>query len=262
MNPKISIVTICFNSEKHIEKCILSVVTQSYKNKEYIIIDGGSSDTTLDIIDRYKDKIDFFKSEPDRGISDAFNKGINAATGDVVVFINSDDLLYENALEIFAQYYDPKIDVYCGDVILWNSKTDYRCLGKALMKFPHIPFNYRLWHQAIYISKAAYQRHGLYNVNYNYLMDLDLVMRMYQNKALFKEIPEILAVFQLGGVSQSSTPRLWEERKQVILANNGSKLDAFIWLSYMRLRSFIKFTVSLVGEDARLFFVNKKINQK
>jgi hypothetical protein len=61
-------------------------------------------------------------------------------------------------------------------------------------------------------------------------------------------------------VSQSSTPRLWEERKQVILANKGSKLDAFIWLSYMRLRSFVKFTVSLVGEDARLFFVNKRIS--
>jgi glycosyltransferase involved in cell wall biosynthesis len=259
-NPKISIITICFNSEKHIEQCVLSIVNQSYKNKEYIIIDGGSTDRTHIIISKYNDKIDYFKSEADKGISDAFNKGIRASTGEVIVFINSDDQLYDNALDIFAQYYDPTIDVYCGNVILWNSGTNYKALGKAVMKYPHIPFNYRLWHQAIYITKAAYERYGLYNVNFRYMMDLDLTMRMYQKKAVFKEIPEILAIFQLGGVSQSSTSRLWNERRQVILNNGGSKLDIFVWLLYMRLRMLLKFFVSLVGEDVRLLFVNKKIS--
>lgn len=260
MKPKISIITISFNSEKCLEAAIKSVVNQSYINKEFIVIDGGSKDGTLEIVKKYRDQIDYFISEPDKGISDAFNKGIKAASGDVIVFINSDDLLYDNALDIFVKYYDPSVDVYCGNVILWNSKTNYKALGKALMKYPHIPFNYRLWHQAVYIKKSAYERYGLYNVNLRYIMDLDLVMRMYQNKASFKEIPEVLAVFQLGGVSQSSTPRLWEERKQVILDNKGSKLDVFIWLLYMRFRSFVKYTVSLAGEDVRLFFVNKRIS--
>ena len=76
-NPKISIITVCFNSEAHIEETILSIVNQSYSNKEYVIIDGGSTDGTLDIIGKYRKKIDYFVSEPDRGISDAFNKGIN-----------------------------------------------------------------------------------------------------------------------------------------------------------------------------------------
>ncbi|WP_026728013.1 glycosyltransferase family 2 protein [Flavobacterium denitrificans] len=256
--PKISIVTISYNSIRCIENCIQSIVGQSYNDKEFIVIDGGSTDGTLSVIEKYKDQIDYFVSEPDKGISDAFNKGIKAATGDVVVFINSDDLLVENALEIFAKYYDPAIDVYCGNVILWNSKTNYKALGAALIEFPHIPFKYRLWHQAVYIRKSAYERYGLYNVDLRYIMDLDLVMRMYQNKASFKKIPETLAVFQLGGISQSSTAKLWAERKKVILDNGGTKLDAIIWISYLKIRTFIKNIVSLFGEDLRLLFVNKR----
>jgi glycosyltransferase involved in cell wall biosynthesis len=259
MKPKISVITISYNSGKHIEQCILSIINQTYENLEYVIIDGGSSDSTNIIIEKYKDKIDYFISEPDKGISDAFNKGIRAATGDVIVYINSDDQLCDNALEIFSQYYDPTIDVYCGNVVLWNSGTNYKALGKAVMKYPHIPFNYRLWHQAIYVTKVAYEKYGFYNVNFRYVMDLDLVMRMYQKKAIFKEVPEILAVFQLGGVSQSSTATLWKERRQVILDNGGTKLDVFVWILYMRVRVLIKSLISVLGEDARLLFVNKKI---
>lgn len=258
-NPKISIITICYNSEKYIDKCIQSVVNQSYENKEYIIIDGGSFDATLQIIDKYKEHVDCIISEPDNGISDAFNKGIRKSTGDVIVFINSDDQLYENALNIFSEYYDPHIDVYCGNVILWNSVTNYKALGKALMKIPHIPFNYRVWHQAVYISKSAYNRYGVYNKKIKYIMDLDLVMRMYQNKAKFKAIPKVLAVFQLGGVSQDSSSKLWQERQQVILNNGGNKFHVFVWLTYLRLRTFIKKVLNACGEDFRLRFVNKKV---
>ena len=256
--PKISVVTICFNSEKCIENCIQSIINQSYDNKEFVVIDGSSTDRTLQIIEKYKNRIDYFISEPDKGISDAFNKGIRASTGDVIVFINSDDLLQDDALEKFAKYYNPSVDVYCGDVILWNSKTNYKALGKAVMRYPHIPFNYRLWHQAIYIKKSAYERYGYYNENLKYLMDLDLVMRMYQLKASFKNVPEILATFQLGGISQSSTSVLWEERKKVIIDNGGTGFEAFIWVSYLKFRTLIKTVISLFGEDARLLFVNKK----
>ena len=82
-NPKISIITVCYNSEAHLEECIRSIVSQEYENKEYIVIDGGSKDGTLDIIRKYRDKIAYYISEPDKGISDAFNKGIKAATGDI-----------------------------------------------------------------------------------------------------------------------------------------------------------------------------------
>ena len=102
MQPKISIVTITFNSESTVEDTIKSVVSQDYPNLEYIIIDGGSKDGTLEIVDRYRDRIAKVVSEPDKGISDAFNKGIRNATGDIIGIINSDDILLPGALSAVA----------------------------------------------------------------------------------------------------------------------------------------------------------------
>ena len=97
LNPKISLITISYNSKKHIEDTILSVTTQNYDNYEYIIIDGASTDGTLDIINKYQDKITTIITEPDKGISDAFNKGIRLCTGDIIGIINSDDILLPGA---------------------------------------------------------------------------------------------------------------------------------------------------------------------
>lgn len=102
MIPKISIVTITYNSEKTLEETILSVVNQNYCNLEYLIIDGGSKDSTLKIEDKYRDKISFVISEPDKGIIDAFNKGIKYASGDIIGIINSDDILCDGALQAIA----------------------------------------------------------------------------------------------------------------------------------------------------------------
>ena len=120
-NPKISIITICYNSEAHLEEAILSVVNQAYKNKEYIIIDGGSTDKTLSIIEKYRNKIDYFVSEPDKGISDAFNKGIKVATGDMIGIINSDDKLEKDALQMVAESYEDSVDLSRGILRTGNS---------------------------------------------------------------------------------------------------------------------------------------------
>lgn len=103
LNPKISLITISYNSKKHIEDTILSVTTQNYDNYEYIIIDGASTDGTLDIINKYQDKITTIITEPDKGISDAFNKGIRLCTGDIIGIINSDDILLPGALSVVAK---------------------------------------------------------------------------------------------------------------------------------------------------------------
>lgn len=114
MTPKLSVITITFNSVKTLERTIESVLNQGYENLEYIIIDGGSTDGTQEIIKKYKKVLGFWCSEPDKGISDAFNKGIKAATGDLIWIINSDDGLMPGAVNALMRQYSPEIDVYRG----------------------------------------------------------------------------------------------------------------------------------------------------
>ena len=102
--PLFSIITVVYNNEKYLEETIKSVVNQKFQNFEYIIIDGGSSDKTLDIIKRYDSQIDYWISEKDKGIYDAFNKGMSLAKGDFIGIVNSDDTYFDNALEIIAKY--------------------------------------------------------------------------------------------------------------------------------------------------------------
>ena len=116
--PLISIITVCRNSEKTIEATILSVLNQTYKNIEYIIIDGNSTDSTKKIIEKYKDKITHYISEKDDGLYYAFNKGIKYVSGEMFGFVNSDDTLTPNAIEILVNYYEkyPSVDFIFGSV--------------------------------------------------------------------------------------------------------------------------------------------------
>ena len=102
---KVSIITTTLNSEKNLDKCIRSVINQTYKNIEYLIIDGCSYDKTLQIIKKYKKKINFILSEKDRGIWDAMNKGLRHASGDIVCFLNSDDFFYKKSIETVVRYF-------------------------------------------------------------------------------------------------------------------------------------------------------------
>ncbi|HEX5026205.1 MAG TPA: glycosyltransferase family 2 protein, partial [Agriterribacter sp.] len=118
--PLVSIITIVYNGEKFIEKCIQSVLDQSYPNIEYIVIDGGSSDHTVDIIERYTASIKHWISEKDKGISDAFNKGLKRATGEIVGMINADDWYEPNTVEKIVQEIDD-FDIVYGDLRLWKN---------------------------------------------------------------------------------------------------------------------------------------------
>ena len=117
-SPLITIITVVLNDEKNIEKTILSVLEQNYKNIQYVIIDGDSSDQTKEIINKYRDKIDLFKSEKDNGIYDAFNKGLDLAQGDLIGFVNSGDTLTKDSLTILEKYYHKYRDRF----FLWCCK--------------------------------------------------------------------------------------------------------------------------------------------
>jgi len=249
-NPKISVITICFNSEQYIEDAIKSVVNQPYENKEYIVIDGGSTDNTLKIIGKYNDKIDYFVSEPDKGISDAFNKGIRAATGDLIGILNSDDFMMPDVLSQIAKEYDPDIDIYRGHSYTWDYKINKKYLSCPNDKFKIVPFEPRICHEAAYISKKAYDKYGLYR-DFKYLMDLDLFIRMYNNGVRSKFIDVAVITFRVGGASSVSEKYLSKERRRVILENGGSLFQALTYVLYNRLRYNLKLVLNFIAKDLK-----------
>lgn len=257
-HPKITIITVCLNSETHIEETIQSVITQDYDNFEYIIIDGASTDNTLNIIKRYEKYITKIVSEKDKGISDAFNKGIRFASGDVIGIVGADDKLCEHALRRFAAKYIPGYDVYRGNQLFWNDKTNLITVDSPTMKFPLPPLSLHICHNATYITKNAYEKYGLYDISFRYIMDIDLFVRYYKSGAKFFRINENLVFFRLGGISQVQNKAKWNEYKKVIRGNGGSKFQEFIFIGYLKLRMFIKDFVSIFGEDARLLLIQKR----
>ena len=123
VNPKISIITPCFNAALYIEQTILSIINQDYDNLEYIIIDGGSTDGTIDIIKKYENKIAYWISEPDNGQSEAINKGIAVSTGDVFNWVNGDDYLEVGVLKLVGEYFQKSnINVFCSPTMLFNEE--------------------------------------------------------------------------------------------------------------------------------------------
>ena len=255
--PKISIVTIAYNCEKEIEETILSVINQQYDNKEYLIIDGASKDGTMDIVDKYRDKIDVIISEPDKGRSDAFNKGIAHATGDYIVMMNAGDLLADDALNKFARNYEPGFDVIKGNTIRWNEETEFKSIEHPVIEYPEIPFNFLVCHQSTYISKSAYERFGGYGIDYKIVMDFELMLRFARHNAKFMKINENLAVFRMGGISQTSSKRRIKEMKRAMLENEHSKFNTYVFILYVRLRSLMRNILNLVNPDLKSKIISK-----
>lgn len=199
---KISIITITYNSGKTLEKTIKSIESQSYKDIEYLIIDGGSTDNTIDIIKKYENVVTKWISEPDKGISDAFNKGINMATGDLIGLINSDDILYKEALYNIVENYDENIDIFYGDKIVIDNNISSRSYQKAL-SLDMIKYSLPFCHQSCFIRKSCYKKFGLYSMDYKYCMDFDLILKMYKGGSKFKYIEYPISEFAFGGASDS-----------------------------------------------------------
>lgn len=243
MTPKISIITITYNSEKTLEETVLSVTNQNYPNLEYLIIDGGSTDHTLEIVDKYREKISFVLSEPDSGISDAFNKGITHATGDIIGIINSDDLLCDGALQIVADNYDSDVDVYRGYTKRWNVVTGHYIRGKVSMKFP-LYINYfkksGVSHPSTFIARKAYKTWGCYRTKFKYRMDVDLLTRFYRNGAVFKFINSELAIFREGGTTDCSPKNKTKEIEWIILDNGGNYIMAKLMVLQFLIAQYTK----------------------
>ncbi len=176
MAPKISIITVALNSETYLEQTITSVINQSYKHIEYIIIDGGSHDNTLRIIKKYEARIDHWISEPDDGIADAMNKGLALASGDYILFLHSDDyLLNATVLERASAFLQRKFDLYIFSVFLKNENSK----GKSRIKSLGFWTNFKMGscHQGQLCSKKVFDELGGFNTSFKIAMDYDFILR-------------------------------------------------------------------------------------
>lgn len=226
---KISVITVTFNSEKTLERTIESIIHQGYDNLEYIIVDGGSTDGTLNIIKKYEKYITKWISEPDSGISNAFNKGIKMATGEIIGIINSDDGLLPEALETINNEYDNSVDVYRGKVLLWKEDTDTKVIEKPSMHFSFCGMD-NISHQSTFITKKAYEKYGNYNEMCKYVMDYDLLLRFEREGAKYKYIDKTLAFYSLGGITFSKYTKTRRIETELVMRSNGAtNLDIFMF---------------------------------
>lgn len=226
--PKISVITICLNSAGTIEQTIQSVVKQTYRNIEYIIIDGGSVDGTASIIKKYSSHISILVSEPDNGIYDAMNKGMAMATGDWIHILNSDDY-YVNSTSL--ERIVPHLDARCANY--YRMFLDY-----PDGRYQTYDFNYRRWklfisaylpHPALIVSREQFERTGLFDTKYSIAADHDFIMRLTTTYP-GKFIPEPFVVMRQGGVaSQNQLCALHEMR---VIANNYGMPKWLCWLFY------------------------------
>jgi glycosyltransferase involved in cell wall biosynthesis len=198
--PLVSIITIVYNGEKHIADCIRSVQRQNYPNLQYIIVDGASTDATLSIVGQFRDVVTDLISEKDEGISDAFNKGILRAKGEIVGIINTDDWYEDGAIRKAVESIEG-YDVVYGDLRYWKKdNVDFVAKGDHLHLFKEMTVN----HPTVFIQKSCYDRFGLFDKQYKCAMDYDLLLRLAVNHCRFHYIPVVMANMRWGGISDNS----------------------------------------------------------
>lgn len=230
-NPHISIVTICFNSAITIERTIMSVLAQTYENYEYILVDGGSKDETIDMIKKYEPLFEGrmkWKSEPDTGIYNAMNKGIARASGDIIGIVNSDDWLEPNALSIVAELAEKEENkndaLYCGSVFFHYANGEKQLFPSSRERFyagiPHHSYNFGAYHPATFVGKKVYETVGNFDENFKIEADTDFIYRCYKEnkKFVFTDLP--LSNMADGGASNDINLRKYYREKQYFIKKN------------------------------------------
>lgn len=226
MAPKISIVTVSFNSVSTIEKTILSVVEQDYSEKEYIIIDGASKDGTVDLIKKYSDRVTFWSSEPDKGIYDAMNKALDRVTGDWVIFMNAGDIFSDRTSlsRVFSNKNYEGVGVVYGDINQY-----YEGFGSFVRRYndiEHSEVPYSICHQAAFTRANLLKKYG-FDTSFRICADAESFLRMFKDGADFRYVPEIIATFDAtDGCSSVNFLKFYNERVRV----RGIRRGSLLWL--------------------------------
>jgi len=207
---KVSIITVCFNSADTIRDALDSVLTQSYADIEYIVVDGASTDETVDILREYEEEIAKIISEPDDGIYDAMNKGIEISTGEIIGILNSDDIfaspnVVADVVNVFQK--QVSVDIVFGDVV-FVSPVDLKKVTRFYSSRKFRPwklrFGYMPPHPATFVKKDVYERFGLYSLEYQISSDYEIFIRwLVAAKLAYRRIDEVLVHMRTGGKSTS-----------------------------------------------------------
>lgn len=207
---RITIITVCYNRSTTIEKAIKSVLNQNYQNIEYIIIDGNSTDGTQQIIEKYRDRLSHYISEPDKGMYDAINKGLQLATGDVIGLMHSDDEFYDEKVisSIVKRFnFEQNIQGVYGDGIYVSNDTEERLIRNRIggaFSLQKIRSGWLPLHPTVYLKKATIDQYGLYNLDFKIASDTEFLLRyLYKYKIKMSYINTYIVKMKMGGMSTS-----------------------------------------------------------
>ncbi len=241
MTTKITIVTVCFNSAATIRDTIDSVLNQDYENIEYIIVDGGSTDGTMQIVSEYKNRITQIVSEPDDGIYDAMNKGINLATGDIIGILNSDD--FYSSLDVIstivATYRQSSADIVFGDLIYISPADTSRFLrnyNSSGFRPWMLRFGWMPPHPATFIRRSIYKKFGLYSMGYKSAADYEMFVRLLLiNGIKYFYLGKTIVYMRMGGVTSSGWRSYWITSCEMVRALKENGIFSSITIILMRL---------------------------
>jgi len=248
---KISIITVSYNSENTIETTFKSVLQQTYSNIEYIVIDGGSTDSTLKIAEKYNEIITVLVSEQDNGLYDAMNKGINLATGDIIGLINSDDLFCDSdALNKVAKVFkkDKNLDSVYADLFYVNQK-DINKISRRWITGVQRKFKYG-WHPAhptFYIKKTIYDKFGLFDLSFSLAADFEIMLRFLdKHKISTNYLKEPLVKMRLGGETNKSLKNIYYQNIECLRAfkKNNIKVIKLLYPFFRIIPKFFQFKKS------------------
>jgi len=237
---KVSIVTITYNSEKTLKDTIESVISQTYKDIEYIIVDGNSSDKTIEIVNSYGDKISKFISEKDNGIYDAMNKALRLATGDIVGILNSDDVYFDKYVieNVVKRFEEKLVDSVYGD-LYYVEEND---LNKVQRYWKSSDFEQgsfaKGWHPphpTFFVKREVYEKYGLFDLEMKISADFELMLRFLEKYCISTTyLPKVLVRMRTGGESNRSIKNIIAGNKSILRAfdKNGIKVNKLMYVFY------------------------------
>lgn len=289
-NLKFSVITVVYNRVETIERTIKSILKQSYNNIEYIIIDGGSSDGTIEVIKKYEHRIAAWISEPDKGIYDAMNKGVLLSTGDVISFLNSDDWYEADALEYAAKQFDNKdIDILFANIaeVSSNKIRQARPITSDSVKSMYLQMS--VYHPSTFAKRNLFVKHGLFNIDYKIASDYDWILRVLKADPDYTCSDKVTTYYSTTGISSTCGRETYEESKKIAfdhateeqqkneiiqfygkqdkfwrykeMLEAGTELPAFEWMpDFISKRNIYVFGLGQVGEECHKLLQRAKIS--